>query len=138
MDNSKIVFLINDTARCIKACYEPNAAPETFKTLDPHIAVGDLVVVQSGTRHSMTVAKVTHVDVDVDFDGSAPIKWIVQRIDTKGFDAVIASEAEAISAVQAAELRRKKAELRRTMFADHEDSIAKLALTARSIEGVTE
>lgn len=138
MDNSKIVFLINDQARCMEAIYEVNGNAEVFKTLDPTISEGDLVVVQSGTRHNMTVAKVTRADVDVNFDSTAPIKWIVQRIDGKAFDQILASEGEAVAAVQAAELRRKKAELRKTMFADHEDSIAKLALTARTIDGVTE
>ena len=38
----------------------------------------------------------------------------------------ILSETE----VQAAELRRKKAELRKTMFADHEESIQRLSLTS--------
>jgi len=138
MDNSKIVFLINDQARAIEAKYEEHGTSEVFKTMDPSVKLNDLVVVQSGTRHMMTVAKVTAVDVDVNFDSSTPIKWIVQRVNSAGFDAILASEAEAISAVQAAELRRKKAELRKNMFADHEDSIAKLSLTDRTIDAVTE
>lgn len=138
MDNSKIVFLINDSARAIEAIYEAGAKADVFKTMDATIKVDDLVVVQSGTRLNMTVAKVTAVDVDVNFDSDTPIKWIVQRVNKPGFDAILASEAEAISAVQAAELRRKKAELRKNMFADHEDSIAKLALTDRTIDAVTE
>jgi hypothetical protein len=138
MDNSKIVFLINDQARALEAKYEDHAGSEVFKTMDPSIKVDDLVVVQSGTRHMMTVAKVTAVDVDVNFDSNTPIKWIVQRINADGFQAILAKEGEAISAVQAAELRRKKSELRKSMFAEHEDSIAKLSLTDRTIDAVTE
>lgn len=138
MDNSKIVFLINDQARAIEAKYEDGSNSDVFKTLDASIRVDDMVVVQSGTRLNMTVAKVTAVDVDVNFDSTTPIKWIVQRVNKPQFDAVLASEAEAISAVQAAELRRKKAELRKNMFADHEDSIAKLSLTDRTIDALTE
>lgn len=128
MDNSRIVFLINDQVRAIKAKYEDNGPAEMFKTFDATLAVGDLAVVQSGTRHMMTVVKVTEVDVDVNFDGATAIQWVVQKIDTPAFDAILAQEGQAISAVQAAELRRKKEELRRTMFKDHEASIASLAL----------
>lgn len=128
MDNSKIVFLINDSVRAIKAKYEENGNAETFKTFDHDIRVGDLVVVQSSTRHNMTVCKVTETNVDVNFDSTHPISWVVQKIDKDAFDTVLEQEGQAIAAVQAAELRRKKAELRRTMFADHEESIAALAL----------
>jgi hypothetical protein len=132
VDNSKIVFLINDQARAIMATYEPGAPAEMFKTLDDGISVGDLAVVQSTTRHMMTVVKVTAVDVDVNFDSTTPLKWIVSRIDAPAFEATLAAEGQAISAVQAAELRRKKEELRKTMFADHEESIARLSLTSRT------
>lgn len=131
MDNSKIVFLINDSARAIEAKYEDGGVTEVFKTMDPAIDVGDMAVVQSGTRHGMTVVKVTAIDVDVNFDSPAAIKWVVQRINKPAFDQILTKEGEAISAVQAAELRRKKAELRKNMFADHEESISRLALTSR-------
>lgn len=134
MDNSKIVFLINDQARAIEGKYEEHGKVEAFKTLDQSIEVDDFIVVQSGTRHEMTVVKVTAVDVDVNFDGPA-YKWAIQKILAKGFAKTLEQEAEAITAVQAAELRRKKAELRKTMFADHEESIQHLALTSRDIEG---
>lgn len=128
MDNSRIVFLINDTVRAVMATYEDTASAEMFKTFDTTVAVGDLAVVESGTRHKMTIVKVTAIDVDVNFDSTTPIKWIVQKVDKPSFDVVIAQEGQAISAVQAAELRRKKEELRKTMFKDHESSIAALTL----------
>ncbi len=80
----------------------------------------------------------TAVDVDANFDNPAALKLIVQRINAPAFADILAQEEQAISAVQQAELRRKKAELRKTMFADHEESIARLALTSRAEEAVTE
>lgn len=130
MDNSRIVFLINDDVRAIMAKYEETGKEEMFKTFDKSIQKDDLVVVQSGTRHNMTVCKVSAVDVDVNFDATNALLWVVQKIDKPSFDKIIEQEAQAISAVQAAELRRKKDELRRTMFKDHEASIAALALTS--------
>jgi len=129
MDNSKIVFLINDQARAIHAKYDPDVdVIETFKTLDPTIAVDDIVVVESGTRHNMTVVKVLAVDVDVDFDAQSPVKWVVARIDQVEFDETVEREAKAVAAVNAVELRRKKAKLREKMFDDNEDEIKALML----------
>lgn len=129
MDNSRIVFLINDSVRAVLATYEDKAPPEMFKTFDPTIKAYDLVVVETGTRHGMTVVKVVEVDVDVNFDSSVPLKWIAQKIDKIAFDSIKEHEGAAITAVQAAELKRKKAELRATMVAGHEETIAALALT---------
>lgn len=49
-------------------------------------------------------------------------------IDQSNFALHKEQEAKAISVVQQAQLRRKKAELREAMFKDHEDKIATLAL----------
>jgi hypothetical protein len=138
MNNSTIVFLINDHARAFKAIYEEGGTKTVFKTMDQTIAVDDMVVVQSTTRHEMTVVKVTDVDVEVNFDSSSEVKWAVQKIELTPFETILAQEQEAIEAVQAAERRRKKAELRETMFKDHEESIAALSIADRSDEAITE
>lgn len=132
MDNSKIVFLINDQVRAVRAIYE-EASNKTqpvhvFKTLDQTLAVDDLAVVESATRHGFTIVKLIEVDVDLNFDDPAETKWVVAGVRMEDFAAIKKQEAAAISAVQQAELRRKKAELRATMFKDHEESIAQLAL----------
>ncbi|MGC0225175.1 hypothetical protein [Pseudooceanicola nitratireducens] len=129
MKNSMIVFLINDDVRAIRGQYEEGGKCETFKTLDQDIDVEDLVVVQSGTRHGMTVVKVTEVDVEPDLEHGPDLKWVVQRIATGAFDDMLAKEEQAITTVQQAEKRRKKAELRDRMFKDHEDQMQALALT---------
>lgn len=119
MNHTKAVFLINNDARAVRAIYDDGKAPQTFKTLDPMIAVDDLVVVQTDTRHGFTVVRVTEVDVDVDFDDATPMKWIVARVDTSDHDEVIRQEKEAIAAIKSAELRQKRESLRNAMFADH-------------------
>lgn len=132
MDNSKIVFLINDQVRAVRAVYEETSNKTqqvyVFKTLDQTLAVDDLAVVESGTRHGFTIVKLIEVDVDLNFDDPAETKWVVAGVRMEDFSAIKKQEAAAISAVQQAELRRKKAELRATMFKDHEESIAQLAL----------
>lgn len=139
MDNSTIVLLINDNARAVKAKWEDGGKEETFKTFDPSIKVDDLIVVESSTRHCMTVCKVTEVDVDVNFDTASGIRWVVQKIDTKSFENILDQEKEAISAVQSAERQRKKKALRASLFANHEEQINSLQLADMSGEGeVTE
>lgn len=134
MHNSNILFLINDHARAIAVQYEEGGARSTFKTLDQGLAVDDLVVVQSGTRWGMTVAKVVEVDLEINFDSNTPINWIVQRVDTDMFAEIEAREAEAINTVQSAERARKKKELREAMFAQHEDAMKSLQIADLSEE----
>jgi len=139
MDNSKLVFLINTQVRAVSVDYDPDrvgAKPTVYKTMDPDLAVGDMVVVQSGTRWKMTTAKVVEVDLDMDFDSGVKIEWIVTRIDQEVFNRVLAQEAEAVSTFRRVELKKKRDALRADMFADHEETIAKLALASPSpIEG---
>ena len=138
MKNSMIVFLINDDVRAITGQYEPGGKIEPFKTMDPSIKKDDLIVVESGTRHEMTVVKVVDVDVDVDFEHGPDIKWVVQRIDTAGFDTMLKNEEAAVSTVQQAEKRRKKAELRENLFRDHEEQMKSLALTKHEDDDITD
>jgi len=138
MKQSLIVFLINDTVRAIKGRYEDGGVETVFKTLDPSIKVDDFAVVQSGTRHGMTVVKVTSVDVDIDLESNVDVSWVVQKIDMASFSVTLDQEARAISAVQAAEKARKRDELRKSLFANHETTIAALELANHVEAEVTE
>lgn len=138
MNNSTILFLVNDDIRAIACEYDEGGSLTVFKTFDQSIKVDDMVAVQTDTRHGMTVVKVKEVDVDIDFDNSPKIKWAVQRIDTEGFESVLAKEGEIIAAVQTAEKKRKRAELRKSLLADHENEINRLALVNHKDESVTE
>ena len=138
MDSTKIVFLINDQVRLIRVSYEPkqdHLKPETylFKTLDASIAVGDFVVVETGTRHGLTVCKVEAVDLDVDFDDGLPLKWAWQRVDSAMIEKIKDQEQEAITAAKKAELKRKRDELRAGIFAEHSEMIAGLSLATPAL-----
>lgn len=138
MHKSMIAFLINDNILAVEGRYEDGGKTETFKTMDPNIAKYDLVVVESSTRHGMTVVKVTAVDVEPNLDSDEQVKWIVQRIDKDAFQKVLDMEAEAVNVAQAAERRRKKAEMRESMFANAGDELNALKLADHSDEDVTE
>lgn len=138
MKQSLIVFLINDSVRAIKGRYEEGGVDTAFKTLDQDIKVDDYVVVQSSTRHGMTVVKVTAVDIDVDLEANAEMLWAVQKIDMASFGVTLEQEQKAIAAVNAAEKARKKEELRRSLFANHEATIAALEIANHTEEPITE
>ncbi|WP_395175089.1 hypothetical protein [Roseibium alexandrii] len=132
MNYSTAIFLINDNARAVMAVYESHeSAPKTmFKTLDPNIEEGDFVLVQSGTRHGMTVVKVVDTDPEIepDFDSHDELKWIVGTIDLEDFEVLKKQEDEAILAIKKAEKRKKRSDLRKTLMADYEETIKELPI----------
>ncbi len=120
MNYAKAIFLISDEARAIMAAYEAgdNALSSMFKTLDHSLGVGDFVVVQSNTRHHMTVCKITAVDVDVDFDASDEPQWVVGKVAKADFDELQRQENEAITKIKSAEKRKRRNELSEALIAD--------------------
>lgn len=121
MNYSTSVFLINNHVRAIIGVYEPEdrqPKPTMFKTLDPSISVGDLVVVPTDTRHGMTVVKVSEVDADVDFDNTTVVKWVIQKVDRTAFDKTTEEERIAIETIKSAVTTQKRAQLRDAMLAD--------------------
>ena len=132
MNYSTAIFLINKHARAVHATYEAeeNAKVTTFKTLDETIRVGDFIIVPTDTRHKMTVCKVTAVDVDVDFDSTATIQWIIGKIDRDPYQQILKQEDAAVQAIKAAELRKKREDLAKSMLANHMDAIKALPIAA--------
>lgn len=127
MNYSTAIFLINSDVRAVAVSYEVDhegkgKRPFTiFKTFEDDIVEGDYVVIPTGTRHDMTVARVEEVDVEIDLESSAQIQWIVDRVDTTARNRVEAQEAEAIAKIKSAEKRAKQDQLREKLLADNPD-----------------
>lgn len=139
MESSKIVFLLNDQVRAMACTYEEDgpgamAKRTNFKTMDETIKAGDFVVVPTTTRHKMTVVKVVETDIDLDFDDPVKIDWIIDVLDLGPHKEMLAKEAEAINAANAAEKRRKREELRASMIANHGEMFKTLQLTTVPID----
>lgn len=130
MNYTTAVMLINPNIRAIKATYENGATPEIFKTLDETVQVDDLVVVETDTRHNMTVVKVTEVDVDVDFDSTKHVKWVVQKVDKEAHENLKKEESRAVDAIKKAELRKKREEIRSNLLAAHAEAIQNLPIAS--------
>lgn len=95
MHKSLDVFILSDDVRGIMACYEPNGTSALFKTFDEDIAVDDYIVVETNTRHNMTVVQVTAVDVEPDYNDDTPVKWVINKVHLRALDSILEAEREA-------------------------------------------
>ena len=140
MNYSRAIFLISDQCRAVLVTYEAKdyADKTMFKTLDPAIKVDDYVVVPTDTRHKMTVCKVAAVDVDPALEDSRQLEWIVGTVDRASFVDIAAQERDAIEKIKAAETRRKRAELRKTLLADAEEEVKALPIYSMKTEAAVE
>lgn len=132
MNYSTAVMLINPNIRAISTLYQPDvthndgsilkkAVRTIFKTLDQSIKKGDFVVVPTNTRHGATVVLVEDVDVEVDFESSTEIHWVIDRVSKEGHTKVLSEEGKWIEALKASEKRRKREEIKRNMLAMYDD-----------------
>lgn len=127
MNYSTAIFLVNKDVRAVAVSYDRSSdgkgvAPfTTFKTLDRSVAVGDMVVIPTDTRHMMTVGRVEETDVEIDFDSGVQIKWLIDKVDPTVHAGLVAQEGEAIQAIKSAEARSKREELARKLLADNPD-----------------
>ena len=132
MNYTTAVFLINKHVRAISCTYEceDSAKRTTFKTLDDAIRVDDFVVVPTDTRHKMTVCKVVETDVDVDFDSGVQGPWIIGKVDRTTFERTLGEEAQAVTAIKSAELRKKRDDLAKSLLAGHSEALKALPIAA--------
>lgn len=133
MNYSTAIFLISDKARAVMVSYETDdngkpASTTLFKTLNQEIKKGDYVVVETDTRHHMTVCRVEDVDVEPDFDSAKEVKWIIGTVSRADFDDLKAQEEDAITRIKKAEKRKKREELRASLLADAADEIKALPI----------
>ena len=120
MNLSAAIMLVDETVRPLKVEYDPetkanNNPMRWFKTINPDIKVGNLVVVQTHTRHGFTVAKVTEVDFAVDFESSEPWGWCADIVDKRAFDRVLEIETGVKNTVAKANENKMREELKANM-----------------------
>jgi hypothetical protein len=125
MNYTTSVFLINKNVRAIAVTYEKDtdarkADRTIYKSLDHDIVVGDYVIVETDTRHGMTVCKVAEVDVEPDLDSSHPMRWIIGRVELSSHNLVCRQEQQAIVAIKSAEKNKRREELAKALVLDPE------------------
>lgn len=132
MNYSTAVFLVNQHVRAVQCAYEVNAHGEPagnlelFKTFDTTLKKGDLVVVPTKTRVKRTVVIVVETHVEVNLESDVQMDWIVSKVDPADYEATLAKEQQAIDTIKAAELRKKREELAKTLLANIDPDAAKM------------
>lgn len=122
MNYSTAVMLFNQDIRAIRVSYDPNdkvnGVPKSyiFKTLDPDLKVGDFVSIPTDTRHLMTVARVEELEAEIDFDSTMEIKWIISRVPTKEYQAILDDEQAWIAEMKKAQNLKKKEDIKKSML----------------------
>jgi hypothetical protein len=139
MNYSTAIFLINDDVRALYVIYAPdtNEAKQRrymVKTLDPDIGEGDFVVIPSTVGLKLAVGEVTDVDVEVDFDSTTAVPWVVSHIDFKAFGDILEQEEVAIAAIRQANFQEKKRKLADTLLASRK--VAQLSLAKKKRQGL--
>jgi hypothetical protein len=120
MNLSMSIMLVNDSVRPVKVEYDPDTARNNspnkfFKTLDPTLVVGDLVIVPTNTRHGFTIVKVLEVGFRVDFQVSEQWSWVAGKLDKKAYDSILEQEKIVVDRIGKAEEDRIRAQLRDSM-----------------------
>jgi hypothetical protein len=113
MNYSTAIFLINDNVRALYVRYEVGDRTQRYmvKTFDQGIVVDDYLVVPQTGKYNMAIAKVTDVDVDVDFDSMTFVPWVLQKLDFSPFNEIIRQEDVAIAAIKEARFEERRNEL---------------------------
>lgn len=132
MHDSRKVFLIEESVRCVAATYErPEFKPSSyhFKTFDSSLDIGDYVVVPTDgdtKRHQLTVVRITEVDLEPDLESNIELKWIIGKVDSSAHEQTVEQEKAFIEKSRAAVRRRKRKQLKEDLFEDMEESDLKL------------
>lgn len=135
MHDSSRVFLASDRVRACKGIFEtdaPNgmqtAKRELFKTFNEKIKAGDLVNVETGTRHGVSVVKIVEADVDIDIESDEPIRWIIGGVDLGEYDKFKTMENDMIGEMKKAELKAKRDDMRAKVMGRHADILQNSAI----------
>jgi hypothetical protein len=108
---SRQLFIYDETATCIAVEYEPDGNHVFMKTTDQSINVGDFVLIQTDTRHKLTVAKVKDVGITPDVESHTEIRWAYFKINKAAVDAILQDEAAKQAKIADAQRRAKRRQL---------------------------
>lgn len=139
MNYSTAVMLINPSIRAVLGKYEEHGKTTVFKTIDKDLKVNDFAVVESGTRWGMTTVQITAVDVDVDFDNSTLVGWVVGKVDQDAHERLKKMEDQAIEVIKKGELRKRREDIKKnTLDAISAGEIDKLDIASLGTAAITD
>ena len=130
-NRSLAVFLLDVKGlRAVNVTYEgfdphtkkPVGNLTLFKTMIADLAVGDLVLVPTGTRVGFTAVQVAELDVEPDLESTKEVGWIVAKLDISAYAGLIAKEKQLISAINDADKRARQEELKKRLLGNVDPS----------------
>ena len=109
MSNDSVIISLLQNSRTAQVQFKGNSKKYTYKVPEGvELAEGDQVVVQSPIDGLVVVTVVSVSDeAGIDLDATFKYKWIVSKVDTAGYDALLAKEAAMEQDLK--KLRRKAA-----------------------------
>src|SRR5215469_7214567 len=117
MNYSLSIFLINEEVRALYVQYGQNQGSDRtqrymVKTFDKSIKVGDYVIVPSSMgTDNLSIATVSMVDVDPEYDSTTVVPWVVQKIDMAEFNELIKQEEVVLATIKKANTAARKRKL---------------------------
>lgn len=115
MSNSKLTFLFDDITTIKIRFKKDDEKTWTYKALKTdNIQVGDKVVVP--TPHSFVVVTVTEVHEYPQVEDGNFYKWIIQRVDTTQYDALVKRDGDATAVIAKAEFEKKRQEAKEALL----------------------
>jgi len=128
MHNDRKVLLINDDIKVIRSAYDAHedASTTEFKTFNADLAVGDLILVPTGTRHKLAVNKIIEVDVKADWESSSPLPWVAGKVDNQEYVHCLAQEATILEAMKDADKNKRAKEIKQAMVDSVEDGVLQI------------
>lgn len=121
MNINTALFLFRKDVRAIACEYQTleeysSRKLTVFKTFDPTIKNGDIVVVPTETRVGFTAVRVVEADVTIDLDTKQPMPWIAGSINTGAFEKLKADEAGFLAKMRKVQEGAEREKLRAAMM----------------------
>jgi hypothetical protein len=107
-----------------------------FKTTIKDLAVDDLVVAETAGANAsfgLAVVKIVALNVEPDYNTGMTFKWLVSKVDLKGFEELKEAEAKLISSVKTAQKQTKKQQLIAALGITPEGSLRLSAFRGKTI-----
>lgn len=113
----------------------PSRKLTIFKTFDPTIKTGDIVMVSTDTRVGFTCVRVVEPDVTIDLDTKTPMPWIAGKLNIQAFEKLKADEQAFLAKMRKVNENAEREKLRSAMMATPGMEEAIAALPAPTTDG---
>jgi len=141
MNHSLTILLVEDTVKTVGVRFhntggEKRGTEYTYKTTIEGLEVDDIVVVETGegTGTGYSLAVVSNLEAQPDFDSSIAYKWVVASFKKDALSILREQEKKIVDEVRNLEMKAKRKAVRDAMIAEFGTGFKKLLLAAAAPE----